>query len=1297
MSAGSPPGLRPSLEKLLLCAPIANTGWRSSSQIFRPVFWSSRSPDQSFAAAVYEYLEPLDIAPGDRLMLTELAAQADALETLVDKDPRLAAEICYTRPGHSMYPLEQTRQVFNLYMLCVLLDRLLWSLDESATSFPPKWHRPDSATDRALFFDAYEDLIKIMDSFLVDLAASRSSSDPQSAPESLAHISATFYEHYATHGGNATLEAVKSNFMYWCGTAVVAVKNFQPAEFDKVMNVIRTQAPHELRNKLDRELHRPKFRGLMPFWTVVAHSPIVLFSPKFFRVPEIKQHSTIPDWMKHVGFPHQFSHKAVQIEHSIWGAIRRILGGGYTSVDNQCNAELVTNFHIAKNLIFEPVAVAAKMVGLRDPALFTPSQELWPFNAVPLVQPSLPAATTSPPPRIPTPSLPRLASTPTSDNQQTLMQIVHAQVAPDLPQPTKRKASSSRKNAESKRNKKDIASTAVPDSHFSSLPPYAYNELVEIESTTKHTIASWLPVDDSSERVLDEFIVHAATTSRADHRNLEVILALSRADNCQDSVLAPQYITVYYTRGEDDDLAKKPLTHIIKDLSFHSPTEEAPQLGPQLCLEHGINLCLVSDLHAHSSHAPTHSTTIGKFVSTPLSHRRTMYLKAIDMPLGNIQVPPIVRAFFFTSIYSESAFDGCTSSPAGLATWIRSAYGSIIVATITQTVTDPTYITPTHTFRYNTESWSYDILRAGDVYVLPPGAMYCIYALTDSVVHGGYFYSWTDLSRSLQSDIVDHVRQLPVSRRLHQAAEMLRHSLVQSLLAILRVQNASIDVETWELLVLPDPNFIAVLCAWTRILVIIIPKLSPAACALPDIKQDRTLAHQAVLTFADYPQYRNISGPIRDILDSVQQMFSLTETEQTSNLLPHPCWLICVLADRSPLHHKWAPVPSINHTIETTPPPLDLKLPNSLNIIFLNPLTLTTLSATCEILSRSGSVILSKHLSFLQRLTPPRLSTLPFDVSVGALLNVAGHSVSVKHLASTSSALYPRVPSFSAPGSFIAAATNPISNSQKNPCAPEYIPGNVLSSRHARPDGRTFSENAVKSGVAGNILRLCPFAQNILILSFLGISVLGPLCSVRYYVKWSRASSICVAKQRIIFKSSSSSWTPSQNITVVVAMPSRPQNKRKRLTRVDSSDGSKDGEPVRNEKAGGAVHSDEDDDVVLLDAPPIPKASSSRGKGKGKENRTAQPATGAKRQPLKEKSAALPAQKDSAELAPQPLSEAELETLATILLSLEASRAQSRQVLFDARERLVVAGQRFGFPKLDDDTMMISEDESGAN
>ncbi|KZT39250.1 hypothetical protein SISSUDRAFT_1032794 [Sistotremastrum suecicum HHB10207 ss-3] len=644
MSAGSTPlGLRPSLEKLLLCAPIANTGWRSSSQIFRPVFWSSRSPDQTFAAAVFQHLETLDdVPPSDRLLLTELAAQADALETLVDKDPRLAAEICYTRPGHSMYPHDQTRQVFNLYMLCVLLDRLLWSLDDSATSFPPKWHHPDSATDRAPCFGAYEDLMKTMDSFLVDLAASRSSSDPESAPESLAHISATFYEHYANHGGNATLEAVKSNFMYWCGTAVVAVKNFQPAEYDKVMNIIRTQAPHELRNKLDRELHRPKFRTLMAFWTVVAHSPIVLFSPKFFRVPEIKQHSTVPEWMKHVGFPHQFSHKAVQIEHSIWGAIRRILSGGYSSVDEQCNAEHVTNFSISKNLIFEPVALAAKMAPLNDIALFTPSQEPWPFNPVPPVQPSV-APATSLPARIPTPSLPRLASTQNTDNQQALIQIVQAQVAPDVTPPAKRKASSSRKNANNKKNKNDIPSTAAPDGFFSSLPPFAFVEPVEIESITKHNIASWVVVDDAAERILDEFTAHAATTSRVDHLCLEVILTLAHAENCEDSILAPRHITAYYARGDDDGLAKKPLTHAIKDLSFHFPTQGSPQLGPQLCLEHGINLCLVSELHSHSSRPPAHCTTIGKFVSTPLSHRRAMYLKGIDMPLGNIQVPPIVR------------------------------------------------------------------------------------------------------------------------------------------------------------------------------------------------------------------------------------------------------------------------------------------------------------------------------------------------------------------------------------------------------------------------------------------------------------------------------------------------------------------------------------------------------------------------------------------------------------------------------------------------------------------------------
>ncbi|KZT32624.1 hypothetical protein SISSUDRAFT_1066788 [Sistotremastrum suecicum HHB10207 ss-3] len=782
--------LRPSLAKMLSCAPIVNAGWRSASELFRPSFWESRS-QTSFAVAVDEYIQDFSISHGERIMLRELASQADRLETLIDEDTVLLHEIYHPQPNHPMYPLAPGRLLWNLFMNCILLDRFLWSIEQSCLPLIDQWHRPGSLTQRASWFRAYEDLPSTMDTFLIDLGAVRSYSSENhrdTAPTTLSHASATFFENFANHMSRANLETASGHFMYWCATALVGIKGFDPKEYSATMAIIKNRAPSALRLKMDRLLKSPNFRNLMSFWSVVAHSPLLLFSPKFFEISSVEQKSTVAEWMQHVGFCHQYPSKLIQLEHSIFAALRQMLGNAYETVDahqQACREDQVSNFLTKHHLIFQPVQLAAQLCHHSNTEVVCANKIPWPFHGPPPLKHSLPLVDHAP--STPTSPMRRLGSSPEPDRfRSTYVQYAQEESAAIESgslvrgRPSKRKRSYSCKK-KSPTVARDKAKTPIIP--LRNLPMYIYEAKFERERQARHRIISWNVFEGKPIRFLDEFTIDISKSSVTDYRDLQCILETTTASDTQNALLAPKYILPRYTRADSYDTIA-PLSAVVKILAPIAPLEDYPELTPEICLARGINVYVESELYQHSQRSATHSTTIAAFVSVPLIHRRSMCLKNLPVSLEWLSVPEIVRdmsclsfalpavgtrpfdfgAFVFTSIYSENAFDRLASSPAGLATWIRSSYGAVLIATLTDTVDQYPCITPTDTFRYEDQDWRYDIVRQGDTYLLPPGTMYCLYALTDSIVQGGYFDTLDNLTRSFQSEIIDHIRQLPVSR-----------------------------------------------------------------------------------------------------------------------------------------------------------------------------------------------------------------------------------------------------------------------------------------------------------------------------------------------------------------------------------------------------------------------------------------------------------------------------------------------------------------------------------------------------
>ncbi|KZS96581.1 hypothetical protein SISNIDRAFT_464045 [Sistotremastrum niveocremeum HHB9708] len=924
--------LPPRRQKILLCAPIVNTAWRSSSLIFRPQFWLSR-PNLSFAQAVTQYVDGFQPDPGHRTLFQHLGQQIDEFESTIDRDSSLTDIICEPGIDNDMYPTQDpARKCIRPYMLCVLLDRLLWSLEDDFLVLPPQWHHPHSTVQRAdsRIFQALETLPAITHQFLVDMAASASDENADviaMTSPSDSHVAASFYEKGATSHAKGNIHHITSHFMYWCGTAMVAVKGFPAGQYEEIVDIIRqVQSPSlsfsltntlfpreraspDLRRKLDHDLGSMTFRGLQPFFTTIAHSPITLFSPAFFATNRTRQKSTVAEWMQHVGWAHSYPRPVLNIEHSLWQCLRNVVAAGFQSVEattssqHQRSIALLTLEHIP----FGPLQTAIDVLHDSSTDYVAHPQEPWPFDD--FAPPPSSAQPRTPSPPCPTPGFARFASSPDPQaRQDTYRRLAHAQIqAPDMTRPIQAKSRKRKRrntHVDLVRETPNIPSRASTQpplnptaafpaplmpprvSTFSTidldLPVFPFTEeVILLLEYSCHITSTYMLDDDEYTNEVEEYEIQSV--SNRDNQDLTDILQQANADDHDSVQLAPDHYFVSYNGNQHRQLLVDPLESICKFFTLYPPADARYTLNPQVARSASLNLYTRSLLYHRSDRPSQFRTTIGDFVSAPLSHRLGMCLKNLAVPHERAEIPlPVCElsclsfamsgtaqppfdpsSFVSLSIYSQSAFDRLSSSPCGFATWIRVAYGVLLVATIPESIGSNGFILPQHV-NYQHQSWSYEVLHTGDAYILPPGSVYCIYALTDAIARKGFFYSWSMMRLSMHSDIVDHVRQVPIPRNLYHAAELYRHTLAHTLADIISADNALGASEEREWLLFPRLESVACLCAWIRLHAVIQPTLTRGDTP-PSLDSSRTAACEQVLRFKDLPQYRGLSLEIMHV------------------------------------------------------------------------------------------------------------------------------------------------------------------------------------------------------------------------------------------------------------------------------------------------------------------------------------------------------------------------------------------------------------------------------------------------
>ncbi|KZS96586.1 hypothetical protein SISNIDRAFT_483142 [Sistotremastrum niveocremeum HHB9708] len=326
----SPPptlGARPTLRQLMTTAFWCNTVWRSHSfGLFHLSSWESLPINTTWEERLEHVLHQLapDIDVRTSQMFHRFAAVADRLEKSIAKSP-LLLEQC-SSPLSSFYPTTAFRLPWHRdFFLCVLFDRLLWTLNDQVTPFPSVCRHP---TARGAVIPTLADTQQLL-SLAEDFCDTQTPPSPSSQPDfNIPSDLRRSYDYLSRSNAEkrlATFDLVVANFLFVTVVAVLGFNNWQSGHLDRVRQLIASSPESKEKSFLLKRLDHNDWgiRHLTPFAKFVAHSPINVLDVSLLGHSD--DHPKLRDWLLHLGAHSDMSERRLVIERHVLGALATML------------------------------------------------------------------------------------------------------------------------------------------------------------------------------------------------------------------------------------------------------------------------------------------------------------------------------------------------------------------------------------------------------------------------------------------------------------------------------------------------------------------------------------------------------------------------------------------------------------------------------------------------------------------------------------------------------------------------------------------------------------------------------------------------------------------------------------------------------------------------------------------------------------------------------------------------------------------------------------------------------------
>ncbi|KZT31184.1 hypothetical protein SISSUDRAFT_1067993 [Sistotremastrum suecicum HHB10207 ss-3] len=257
--------LRRSLQLLLSSPLFCNVAWRSTSRIFDLGYWIEHCNEAStFEARVTAHVDAIeDLAAGERELFRRLGAVADRLEAKLATNDYIVQELGSS--ATNFLPIKTVETVFDEFMYCIILDRMLWSLEANVTPFPDQSRRVHVTPELIQDVESYSDLENNAMEFLRAIGASKSQSiEIDTAQKSIAHVVAAFLSRSGNQYALSDLHKITGHVFQWCALFTFGIDGFSSKKFADVADVIRSHPNTSLKEVLTDKIKSFDFRDLKP-------------------------------------------------------------------------------------------------------------------------------------------------------------------------------------------------------------------------------------------------------------------------------------------------------------------------------------------------------------------------------------------------------------------------------------------------------------------------------------------------------------------------------------------------------------------------------------------------------------------------------------------------------------------------------------------------------------------------------------------------------------------------------------------------------------------------------------------------------------------------------------------------------------------------------------------------------------------------------------------------------------------------------------------------------------------------
>ncbi|KZS86496.1 hypothetical protein SISNIDRAFT_491898 [Sistotremastrum niveocremeum HHB9708] len=827
---------------MLASALFANATWRSNAHLFSLESWLAlEDADVSFADRLESHTTKLGLSSSLNALFRHFGDCADALAAHFEKSVSLLFECTSSDTG--MYPKNTARGVYRNFYLCLICDRLLWSLEVETLAYPPTSYRPHSQPKSLPFFDEYEPLDQILRKFELQLVASAPSNPALSATTS-SHVSLTEIHLHNAGGFKAQSGIMESaaRMSYWCAITLCALKQFNEDYVQEIKEAVKSSFTAGHQYFVHEEMSDFDFRSILPFYSVITHSPILLLSPSFLTSGRAPRNSNLADWLRHTGVPTVMNVRLITAEKLIWSSLASQLSRGYasllpsnsstetlpeplpswTSYIDRLSAELLKSPQINSTAIYEADSWPWNLDHL-FPHLCSHPYVSQPSQPTQIVEPAL-VAFSQPPEEIPH-----------SDRRSALQNITAELKRRD--KRASRKPAASKTKARSDRNSTGAQQTSsMPqqsntrqsqnhspphgsrDSQIDGrrhLPPPQpvavnprHNHHKYIPQTHSfHHKDIWVWSHDWDEPSLFQYRVSFLVTEAQTNTFATFLSDLDKAfpSDSDDASLAVSPAQ-YYLDPELID-AQTIKEKIVKYAGIHSaenpPVELSTTFNEGSFADHHLSLYTPHKIHVGSPINTVSHTTLYDLLRHGPTMRAGLYIPMVDTTPDNVIVnsvpirtslrtrfaatsvctPPDHSALDPISIMTRGTFAPNCTAPPGMYTVLTSAFGILLVVVKSLISYNPVDF-----------SYSYDLLKMHDTLYFPPTTEWSCYAISDVIFAQNYFLVDELLPRSLRSANLLHLIPRAFNARSVWASEVLLHQYLTDL--------------QWMLQLYKDPEFL---------------------------------------------------------------------------------------------------------------------------------------------------------------------------------------------------------------------------------------------------------------------------------------------------------------------------------------------------------------------------------------------------------------------------------------------------------------------------------------------------------